>query len=544
MKLKRTITIFICTLFYTLLTTAQTDATFLIFNPGFNLQREGWSIDNVGNIVASRPSIYPRFDYSACELWNSTSDIYQNIDEAPDGVYTITCKGFFRDGSIDNAYNKVKFGKTKITSMLYANNNKVPLANIINSAQKVHVKTDGMQRRLPNGKFVPNDMESTQAYFKKGLYNNSVTTTVTDGKLKIGISAESCPINGWYIYDNFKVSYKGEIKGLAEIAKKNAPLYRHYLNLLSKYLNKIDSTQNLIYTRDVNEIDNMRTTYTNDVLNTRYASIKDKGESLEKLISSIRNNNGNYLSLTDKMEDMTSAAEIVKTANDINYFLGDDVDSINVISKRQNDFNAMIDNYISSNAKATIKTDNASPENPIDVTDLYIKNPHFSNTKFWEFKDITNSAYPRIAHSACELWSSKGNVYQMIYNVPNGVYTLSCQGFFRDGTVSSAYYRYKTSKNNITAMLYANENKTPLCDIMSAAQYSPLCRNDEVVVENLYIPNGMQSSQAYFKIGLYQNNVTTTVTDGKLRIGVRSDSWVPENWYIFTNFKLLYKGKK
>jgi len=93
-------------------------------------------------------------------------------------------------------------------------------------------------------------------------------------------------------------------------------------------------------------------------------------------------------------------------------------------------------------------------------------------------------------------------------------------------------------------MLYANENKTPLCDIMSAAQYSPLCRNDEVVVENLYIPNGMQSSQAYFKIGLYQNNVTTTVTDGKLRIGVRSDSWVPENWYIFTNFKLLYKGKK
>ena len=544
MKLKRTITIFICTLFYTLLTTAQTDATFLIFNPGFNLQREGWSIDNVGNIVASRPSIYPRFDYSACELWNSTSDIYQNIDEAPDGVYTITCKGFFRDGSIDNAYNKVKFGKTKITSMLYANNNKVPLANIINSAQKVHVKTDGMQRRLPNGKFVPNDMESTQAYFKKGLYNNSVTTTVTDGKLKIGISAESCPINGWYIYDNFKVSYKGEIKGLAEIAKKNAPLYRHYLNLLSKYLNKIDSTQNLIYTRDVNEIDNMRTTYTNDVLNTRYASIKDKGESLEKLISSIRNNNGNYLSLTDKMEDMTSAAEIVKTANDINYFLGDDVDSINVISKRQNDFNAMIDNYISSNAKATIKTDNASPENPIDVTDLYIKNPHFSNTKFWEFKDITNSAYPRIEHSACELWSSKGNVYQMIYNVPNGVYTLSCQGFFRDGTVSSAYYRYKTSKNNITAMLYANENKTPLCDIMSAAQYSPLCRNDEVVVENLYIPNGMQSSQAYFKIGLYQNNVTTTVTDGKLRIGVRSDSWVPENWYIFTNFKLLYKGKK
>ena len=544
MKLKRTITIFICTLFYTLLTTAQTDATFLIFNPGFDLQNSGWSVNNVGNTSASRPYLYPRFTYSACEFWSSTSDVYQMINDVPDGVYTVTCNGFFRDGSTNEAYDKAQFGKTEITAMLYANNDKVPLANIINSGLKVRPKTNGSQMLLFNGKNVPNDMESAQAYFQKGLYNNSVTTTVTDGKLKIGISAESCPINGWYIYDNFKVSYKGDINGLAEIAKKKIPLYRFYINLLGQYMDKLDSTQNSIYKKEINDIDSMRTKCTNDVLNTKYTSIKDKGESLEKQISSIKNNKENYSNITDKMENLTSAVEIVKTANDINYFLGYIVDKIENISKIQDDLNATIDNYILSNAKATIKTDKASLKNPIDVTDLYIKNPHFNSTKFWEFKDITNAAYPRIRNSACELWSCKGDVYQIIYNVPNGIYTLNCQGFFRNGTVSNAYYKYKTSKNNITAVLYANEDKTPLCDIMSAAQYAPLCKKEEVVLENVYIPNGMESSQAYFNLGLYPNNVTTTVTDGKLRIGVCSDSWIPENWYIFTNFKLLYKGKK
>ena len=545
MKLKRTITIFICTLFYTLLTTAQTDATFLIFNPGFDLQYSGWAIKNVGNTAAVRVNIYPRFTYSACEFWSSTSDVYQMINDAPDGIYTITCNGFFRDGSIENAYDKDKSGKTEITAMLYANNDKVPLANIIGSAQKVRPESNGdNQRILPNGKYVPNEMESAQAYFQKGLYNNRVTTKVTDGKLKIGISAESCPVNGWYIYDNFKVSYKGDINQLVWIAKRKKPLYYYYLNSLGKYMDKLDSARNDIYKNNISYIDSMRTTYTNDVLNTDYTSIKEKGESLKKLISSIKSDKDHYSSLADKMDNMTSAAEIVKTANDINYFIGDIVVKIGDISKMQDDLKAMIENYISSNAKARIKTDNASPDNPIDVTDLYVKNPHFNSTKFWEFKDVTNPAYPRIAFSACELWSSKGDVFQMIYDVPNGVYSLSCQGFFRNGTVSNAYYQYKTSKNNITAMLYANEDKTPLCDIMSAAQYAPLCKKEEVTVENVYIPNGMESSQAYFKLGLYPNNVTTTVTDGKLRIGVRSDSWVPENWYIFTNFKLLYKGKK
>ena len=196
----------------------------------------------------------------------------------------------------------------------------------------------------------------------------------------------------------------------------------------------------------------MRTKCTNDVLNTKYTSIKDKGESLEKQISSIKNNKENYSNITDKMENLTSAVEIVKTANDINYFLGYIVDKIENISKIQDDLNATIDNYILSNAKATIKTDKASLKNPIDVTDLYIKNPHFNSTKFWEFKDITNAAYPRIRNSACELWSCKGDVYQIIYNVPNGIYTLNCQGFFRNGTVSNAYYKYKTSKNNINTL--------------------------------------------------------------------------------------------
>src|SRR5574344_2498227 len=108
-------------------------------------------------------------------------------------------------------------------------------------------------------------------------------------------------------------------------------------------MDKLDSARNDIYKNNISYIDSMRTTYTNDVLNTDYTSIKEKGESLKKLISSIKSDKDHYSSLADKMDNMTSAAEIVKTANDINYFIGDIVVKIGDISKMQDDLKAMIE---------------------------------------------------------------------------------------------------------------------------------------------------------------------------------------------------------
>ena len=55
-------------------------------------------------------------------------------------------------------------------------------------------------------------MQSTANYFKKGYYENSVTSTVGDnGSLKVGIRCSSSGSKYWSIFDNFRLYYFGSM---------------------------------------------------------------------------------------------------------------------------------------------------------------------------------------------------------------------------------------------------------------------------------------------------------------------------------------------
>jgi hypothetical protein len=54
-------------------------------------------------------------------------------------------------------------------------------------------------------------MEQTSAYFRAGLYPNSLLCTVgADGRLKIGIKKTATIDKDWTIFDNFTLTYLGE----------------------------------------------------------------------------------------------------------------------------------------------------------------------------------------------------------------------------------------------------------------------------------------------------------------------------------------------
>ena len=56
-------------------------------------------------------------------------------------------------------------------------------------------------------------MEAAATYFAKGLYENSVTTTLAEsGKsLKMGLSVISAPSKYWCIFDNFRLLFFGRM---------------------------------------------------------------------------------------------------------------------------------------------------------------------------------------------------------------------------------------------------------------------------------------------------------------------------------------------
>lgn len=166
-----------------------------------------------------------------------------------------------------------------------------------------------------------------------------------------------------------------------------------------------------------------------------------------------------------------------------------------------------------------IGTEDASEENPQDMSHL-ITCPNFDN------KLIGWVGSPTINNSCAEKYNTDFDVYQEKTGLPKGRYRLSCQGFYRAGGGNS---KDKDTKN---AVLYANDNQTPLMNILEEeGNYSVK-------------PNNMAQAQESFSAGLYKkNSVEVTVVDGTLRFGIKKSKQIAEDWTIFDTFRLEYLGE-
>ncbi|MDO4737691.1 MAG: hypothetical protein Q4A50_03610 [Bacteroidales bacterium] len=170
------------------------DYTSRIVNPSFEGNATfGWS----GS---------PKVDYSCAEKYNTTFNVYQVIEGLPQGQYLLTCQGFYRAGTTANAASTHKTGNEKLHALLYANDSTVALQSIIEEAGK----KGAIGVTASDYGHVPNTMEQTSAYFRAGLYPNSLLCTVKeDGKLKIGVKKTTTINQDWAIFDNFTLTYLG-----------------------------------------------------------------------------------------------------------------------------------------------------------------------------------------------------------------------------------------------------------------------------------------------------------------------------------------------
>lgn len=175
-----------------------------------------------------------------------------------------------------------------------------------------------------------------------------------------------------------------------------------------------------------------------------------------------------------------------------------------------------------------IGTEDATEEKPQDVSYL-ITNPDFDiirdengnkrHLRGWEGEPTANN-------SCAEKYNTTFDVYQEKTGLPNGKYRVSCQGFYRAGGGNS---KDKDTKN---AVLYANDNQTPLMNILEEeGKYSVK-------------PDNMAQAQESFSAGLYKNNsVEVTVVDGTLRFGIKKSKQITNDWTIFDTFRLEYLGE-
>jgi len=196
---------------------------------------------------------------------------------------------------------------------------------------------------------------------------------------------------------------------------------------------------------------------------------------------------------------------------------------------------------------------NATEDNPIDAT-FAVMNAYFganAKTSLWT-GDYT--AYNGVEENKCiEQFNRTFDMSQTITGLPNGVYKMQCQGFYRMGGGANDAATAAAARTNGTEVLnakyYINTTEGSLKSIFdySLGSSNNTTYNSSTAYSvngtNVYVPNSLNRASACFLAGEYLNEpIRTVVTDGTVTIGFRKTVSSSNDWAAYDNVTLTYYG--
>lgn len=547
------------------------DITRKIVNPSFDNGKEGWTVKE-GN---------PKFDetYKNCEVYQGTFDIYQDITNIPDGVYELSVLAFQRVAENGVASKAHDAGTEDITAFIYANDLETPFTSPYTYGMK---EPSGGKpadyEYILNGEtvYIPNTMQGMAAATTENpnAYTVTVPMLVEGGTLRIGVREKRRPSNinnswgDWAIWDNFRLKYVGS-KGEA-LNAVTTPLIAKAAGLLDSKMNADVRTQ-LEAAKTA-----LETEATVPGIHTLSAAIEAANTSIEAykpLKEAIDNAQTRY----EENEATSTTSETAKglytaavnTAQGI-YDNGTAADA--EIPAAIKALNEGVTKYVINDIIA-----DASEAKPADITKV-IANSDFAtmSSTGWDVKDGTMGFQANNSVEAGEFFNCTFNLQQTLVGLPAGMYRLTTQAFYRNGSDASAkvdgsddQLKYDVNEN---AYLYFSDKEIPTEEGKKVATELPETKqaiktitahkiaedkwNDVGLSDNgglkkmddgMYIPDNMITAQAFFKSdagSAYDSEPLNFNYDGNsdFRIGLIKNVTVTNDWTIVKNFKLYYLG--
>lgn len=373
--------------------------------------------------------------------------------------------------------------------------------------------------------------------------NYSVDVLVTDGVLEIGLGMPTNSQN-WVGMDNVKLTYLGEaydtyLMALRELAASARSIIIDSIMGYDGFNIEAMDQINLA----VNDVEWEWNTFQDlESIETAYRNVSDAIAAAMmsyhkyKLLYSAFIDLGTAIECAENQQKIDEAWELYHRIEEGYYYFewgNEEIDSL------IEEIRIMC---------ATLKVpdlSDASDDNPIDVTG-YIKNP-----KYEEYNtDWTGSGWlMNVAYHNVEFYNENFYYYQTLTGLPDGMYKVDVQGYYRPGITTSSYNLYqKGNKTKLHAKLFAEtsdvKHTTYLQSIISDASRSKLSYDDVRLSDGSYVPNTMGGAYEYFLKDLYHNYIYVYVTGGVLTIGLEKESLIADDWTIFTNWSLTYYGEE
>lgn len=544
------------------------DITRKIVNPSFDSGSEGWTVKE-GN---------PKFDgtYKNCEVYQGTFDIYQDITNIPDGVYELSVLAFQRVAENNVASKAHDNGIEDITAFIYANDLETPFTSPYTYGMKENSGDDYAYTLNGETVYIPNSMKGMAAATTENpnAYTVTVPMLVEGGTLRIGVREKRRPSNinnswgDWAIWDNFRLKYVGS-KGDA-LNVVTTPLIAKAAGLLDSKMNADVRTQ-LEAAKTA-----LETEATVPGIHTLSAAIEAANTSIEAykpLKEAIDNAQTRY----EENEATSTTSETAKglytaavnTAQGI-YDNGTAADA--EIPAAIKALNEGVTKYVINDIIA-----DASEAKPADITKV-IANSDFAtmSSTGWDVKDGTMGFQANNSVEAGEFFNCTFNLQQTLVGLPAGMYRLTTQAFYRNGSDASAkvdgsddQLKYDVNAN---AYLYFSDKEIPTEEGKKVATELPeskqaiktitahkIAEDDwnsvglsaagglKKMDDGMYIPDNMITAQAFFKSdagSAYDSEPLNFNYDGNsdFRIGLIKNVTVTNDWTIVKNFKLYYLG--
>ena len=506
------------------------------------------------------------------ESWHSHDfDVYQEVNNVPEGVYVIEAQGYVR--CENNGYTRPdEVADADIPIHLYLNNATDVFPSVYSelAADLGHEYTtvESWTTETQGGNLYPNSMGGAAQCFEWGMYKMQTYGLVKAGEtMRIGVKGKmktDDTENWWCIWDNFKLTFQGYNVEYVQPA-------------LDKAMASIDVSKPMgknVYDTAKGLADKAAEAKATGDGKTMFQMLADVYDASAAIISSVQL----FATLQDAIENETTGlqAAIYTSANDnakaeAEALVGTITSGIENHDFSDDEVAGLLEQIANMKTKLAMPADweSATDQNPADFTGVIV-NPDFVNpdTDLSYGDGWTNPGNPgnddtQKSAQAMEFWQSKFDMYQDLQGLPKGTYIVQVDAWCRTGASQDAMNGYLENPDSTMAFVYAiGEDSLTfaagVANLMKGAQTDDWYYDgigEEILKVNgedvsYYLPNSLVGGKAYMdpdivtaNEGVYTNKVIAKVgDDGKLRIGIKKDVDPANSWVVCDSWKLFYCG--
>ena len=509
-----------------------TDMTEYLKSPGFEdgkggATSAGWTVESKGG---GNVQLGGNANNHCYEAWHSTNfDVWQEVTDLPIGVYEIEVQGYVRYLDGQDAIAAKGMEPENVPIYVYMNDSKTNFVSWFSypKSEEFYTAVSGAGYLTDgDGWCYPDNMIAASAAFADGGYKQSAKGLVANSGDVLRIGVKGTPkAQFWPIFDNFKLTYLGFDASVVrpELEKKIAEAVA---------LSTVPTTKTAKGQFDAAYADAL------NKLNSEDGTEMFKAlAALTKACNAFEDGAALCKELAAKIEEMMAIAQeaVSSHASDALTYGGQlqgqlenselEVEDIEAAKETIRGYILLMqlpENYQEGSAEG------------VDVT-AFIQTPSFQKTvegvetnsiEGWEGTtgyNFGNDATQRSA-LALEFYEKKFDMYQEIKGagevvLPNGNYIVSVNAFERVSSDTPAFF-------------YANDQVVELMKLEDGVDTEA----GEVA------PNNMVSAVEAFNEGKYLRTLAVTVTDNKLRIGIKHENSNGGDWVIMDNFKLYFYG--